>query len=55
MAQSTDSVSATLTLMASEVPTPEASNAPQPVDDSSAVDLALVRRAQAGTTTPSAS
>ena len=47
MAQSTDGVSATLTLMASEVPTRGVERAAA-VDDSSAVDLALVHRAQAG-------
>jgi RNA polymerase sigma-70 factor, ECF subfamily len=52
MTQSTDGVSATLTLMASEVPTTRGS-APRPCSgpaaaEASDIDLALVRQAQAG-------
>jgi RNA polymerase sigma-70 factor, ECF subfamily len=46
--QSSDGVSATLTLMASDVPTASVDRAASAAADSSAVDLALVRRAQAG-------
>ena len=48
MPQSSDGVSATLTLMASDVPTASVDRAAGAASDSSAVDLALVRRAQAG-------
>ena len=48
MPQSSDGVSATLTLMASDVPTASVDRAANAAADSSAVDLALVRRAQAG-------
>ena len=48
MPQSSDGVSATLTLMASDVPTASVDRATGAAADSSAVDLALVRRAQAG-------
>src|SRR5688572_5651873 len=48
MPQSSDGVSATLTLMASDVPTASVDRAASSAPDSSAVDLALVRRAQAG-------
>jgi RNA polymerase sigma-70 factor, ECF subfamily len=47
LAKSTDSVSATLTLMASQAPTTGVDRAGDAAE-SSAVDLALVRRAQAG-------
>ena len=47
MPQSTDGVSATLTLMASEVPTTGVDRGGGAADGS-AIDLALVRRAQAG-------
>jgi RNA polymerase sigma factor (sigma-70 family) len=47
MDESSDGVSATLTLMASEMPTTGADRAGSTAD-ASAVDLALVRRAQAG-------
>jgi RNA polymerase sigma factor (sigma-70 family) len=48
LAQSTDGVSATLTLMASEGPTTGVDRGAGAVADGSAIDLALVRRAQAG-------
>jgi RNA polymerase sigma factor (sigma-70 family) len=48
MPQSSDGVSATLTLMASEMPTASVDRATGAAADSSAIDLALVRRAQAG-------
>jgi len=48
MPQSSDGVSATLTLMASDVPPASVDRAAAGATDSSAVDLALVRRAQAG-------